>query len=675
MAPQMDSFSLRAIGSRERLEDYVADEVIQTAGGLRLHVLIACDGAGGGEAGELAARLTARTTLESLEVSDLTNVPRMMVNAVEQTNRVVYNELSGTGTSTIAMAVTDLAEGEYGRTYIASVGNSRIYLMRERELVRLNIDHTLANEYVYAGQMSRDEAQRLENAHYPTRIIGVNPEIQVDIGFYVERGNPFVNAQRAFNIGKSGMLLREGDSLLVATEGIFRTGLDSEESAITSAELLRHAMDDDAERATRNLLRYAANRQPLDNTSLALMFVPSRFRRPVVVSRLSRRQQLLLGAATTLALLLMIGSGFFFFQGFVQQQQLDGTVAAIANTRIALDFTATPTATVTATPTITPTFTPSPAPTDAFVNQVGLQFFEGGGQNPVLLNAPVTSPQITFLTIGGIGASAIEAETGRVINRATFYLEEETLVEYSNVINDPSVESIIGRTFLGTDFFVRSRDFAEGGIFFSSGPFPEADVAVQATCFSYKQIQADPEVEGDVNRLAFTCYGEGSCRYNLADGGAVEIPFYQRVLLDLNNSELIEIGEPRFEEIQRYYEIIQTLAPGSEDVTCMGETLDPDDDTILYPADVCPQRFGFEDTEGCPDEDRDGVRDSDDVCPSEPGIAELDGCAPQPTATPFSDVDNDGFNDFAEPLDCITIAEAVDDEGCPIAEVDTYGAD
>ncbi len=673
---QMDSFSLRALGGRERLEDYVADSVIQTAGGLNLHIIVACDGAGGGEAGELAARLTARTTLDSLEVSDNQNIPRLMVDAVEEANRVVYNELSGTGTSTIAMVVVDLDDGEHGRAYIASVGNSRIYLMRERELVRLNIDHTLANEYVYAGQMSRDEAERLENADYPTRIIGVNPEVQVDIGFYVERGNPFVNAKRAFNIGKSGMLLKEGDTLLVATEGLFHVDAETDTPMLTSAELLRHAMDDNAERAARNFVRYASNRQPTDNTSVSLLFVPSRFRRPVTVSRLSPRQRVILGTVATVFFVLLVGAGLFLFDTYAQQQNINNQFTAIADTRVALNFTPTFTPTATATATTTPTFTPSPAATEIGDNQVGFQAFQDNVQSPVLIGDPVDSPAISYITIGGSRASSIEAETGRVINRATFYMEEGSRIQYDNVNNTAGQESIGGRTFIETDLFARSRDFKNEGITLNSSPFPEATFLVETECFAYKQIPRNPDIEDDVNRLALMCFGgtdAGTCSYELGSDAPVEIPMNRRVLLDIDNYELVEITGPVFSEVRRYYNIVQTLAPGSDDVTCMGETLDPDGDNITFPEDACPQQFGFVATSGCPDEDGDGVRDEADECPTVAGLPELNGCAPTPQ--PTVDLDDDGFNDLEEPLGCVLPADAVDDEGCPVIGLSSYGED
>ena len=135
---QIAAFSARNIATRDRLEDYAANAQVTTGGGLNLRIITACDGAGGGEVGELAARLTARTILGFLEVSAETSIPKLLVKAIEEANRIVFGELHGAGTSTVALAAVHLDDNPpHGRLYLASVGNSRIYLLRDGQLVRV----------------------------------------------------------------------------------------------------------------------------------------------------------------------------------------------------------------------------------------------------------------------------------------------------------------------------------------------------------------------------------------------------------------------------------------------------------------------------------------------------------------------------------------------------------
>src|SRR3990170_1024908 len=105
---QIAAFSARNIATRDRLEDYAANAQVTTGGGLNLRIIMACDGAGGGEVGELAARLTARTILGFLEVSAETSIPKLLVKAIEEDNRIVFGELHGAGTSTVALAAVHL---------------------------------------------------------------------------------------------------------------------------------------------------------------------------------------------------------------------------------------------------------------------------------------------------------------------------------------------------------------------------------------------------------------------------------------------------------------------------------------------------------------------------------------------------------------------------------------
>ncbi|KXK52428.1 MAG: protein serine/threonine phosphatase [Chloroflexi bacterium OLB13] len=343
MAEKFTAFSTRDIASRDRLEDYSADAVVTTAGGLTLHVAIVADGAGGGEAGELAARLTAKTILEAIQISTETNVPRMLARSVERANAVVYSELRGAGTSTVGVLAVHVTENNpNGRLYVASVGDTRLFLVRDGKLARLNIDHTLANEYIYAGQMSAEEARLLDNADYVTRSIGVSNDVHVDIGIYAERGRPFVTSRRAFRIGQAGVALREGDTLLAASDGLFEVSKVDNKPFLREDEILRHGLDDNVERAGQSLMRYATGRSPGDNIAISMLFVDSPRRRPVRFgSGLTRAQRIGFGVTAAIVSLVII----FLFTQFLSAESrrvtIENTQTAIQDAVVRLSWTAT----------------------------------------------------------------------------------------------------------------------------------------------------------------------------------------------------------------------------------------------------------------------------------------------------------------------------------------------
>ena len=64
--------------------------------------------------------------------------------------------------------------------------------------------------------------------------------------------------------------------------------------------------------------------------------------------------------------------------------------------------------------------------------------------------------------------------------------------------------------------------------------------------------------------------------------------------------------------------------------------IDSDGDGIVDSSDDCPDTFGLEEFDGCPDTDEDGIIDSEDDCSEEPGLEEYNGCP---------DSDGDGISD------------------------------
>ncbi|MGB1017027.1 MAG: OmpA family protein, partial [Nannocystaceae bacterium] len=92
--------------------------------------------------------------------------------------------------------------------------------------------------------------------------------------------------------------------------------------------------------------------------------------------------------------------------------------------------------------------------------------------------------------------------------------------------------------------------------------------------------------------------------------------------------------------------------------------------------DACPLVAGVKALRGCPDQDRDGLKDSDDACPFEAGPASRNGCPG------LIDSDNDGFFDphqYQIPAGkedrCPGVAGVAEYNGCPVPDSDEDGID
>lgn len=134
--------------------------------------LMVADGMGGHVAGEVASRLAVNAAASSeLDPAD----------RVAAGNRAIREEvardqtLEGMGTT---MTLVQL-EPE-GRATFGHVGDSRAYLYRNEELRQLTEDHTVAAEYVAAGQISAEEAATHPQRHMLTRTLGLTRFVNVD---------------------------------------------------------------------------------------------------------------------------------------------------------------------------------------------------------------------------------------------------------------------------------------------------------------------------------------------------------------------------------------------------------------------------------------------------------------------------------------------------------------
>src|SRR4030095_3834372 len=82
------------------------------------------------------------------------------------------------------------------RVFIAHVGDSRIYMLRQAEVIQLTEDHSLVNELIRRGKVTKESLAKSPYSAYKnavTRAVGVYETVQVDtIDFDVLPGDQFL---------------------------------------------------------------------------------------------------------------------------------------------------------------------------------------------------------------------------------------------------------------------------------------------------------------------------------------------------------------------------------------------------------------------------------------------------------------------------------------------------
>ena len=157
-------------------------------------VFVVADGVGGRAAGEVASSITIDTFQEA--ASDLAEAVRAYAARPEWSTRNAVLELLDSVCQTASRRVYDEAETHArrgmtttlvaavvggGSCFLAHVGDSRAYLVRDGLIRQLTEDHSMVNELVRSGQMSRDQALRSRYRNVITRAIGLYPTVQADL--------------------------------------------------------------------------------------------------------------------------------------------------------------------------------------------------------------------------------------------------------------------------------------------------------------------------------------------------------------------------------------------------------------------------------------------------------------------------------------------------------------
>ena len=175
----MEHYELSDIGKqREQNQDAYA---VSENG--RYPVYVLCDGMGGHRAGEVASKEAASdivNTMEDLMAEDDGSLFVKISSAMSHANNHVY-----------AMSVKEPIYGGMGTTcdvcaispagaHIGHVGDSRVYIFTERGLYQVTKDHSLVEEMIDQGRLTREEALTYEQKSYITRALGTQPSVQVD---------------------------------------------------------------------------------------------------------------------------------------------------------------------------------------------------------------------------------------------------------------------------------------------------------------------------------------------------------------------------------------------------------------------------------------------------------------------------------------------------------------
>ena len=213
------------------------------------YIVALCDGMGGEASGEIASELANKSFVDYVN-SKLTSrtclnpcVHDVLIDACNDANAMAYEysmfdpSLNGMGTTIVGGVISDI-----GIVRIVNIGDSRAYTFSyiEEKISQLTTDHSLVEDLVKNGVLTKDQAKNHPQKNIITRAIGTDESVETD---YFET------------------VLLDGDILLLCSDGL--------SNSVSNDEMLEIFMNyKSLSEFCNNLLNRALNNGATDNITL-----------------------------------------------------------------------------------------------------------------------------------------------------------------------------------------------------------------------------------------------------------------------------------------------------------------------------------------------------------------------------------------------------------------------
>ncbi len=144
------------------------------------NLFVVADGMGGHKAGDTASRYTVETLKALIAESEETDALSVISEAVKSVNTLLIKK-AGESEDYQGMGTTLVIASIFGNVLrVANVGDSRLYVIDD-EITQITRDHSLVEEMVLAGQLSRSEARTHAKKNVITRAIGGEEQVEPEM--------------------------------------------------------------------------------------------------------------------------------------------------------------------------------------------------------------------------------------------------------------------------------------------------------------------------------------------------------------------------------------------------------------------------------------------------------------------------------------------------------------
>jgi protein phosphatase len=180
---------------------------------------IVADGMGGHRAGDVASDMALKNLEDrwksSKDVQTAEEAESWLRTNILEVNKILYEhsksntECEGMGTTIVAVIVNDRF------ATVANIGDSRCYILNDSGFQQMTEDHSLVNELVRTGQISKEDAENHPRKNVLLRALGTEKAVEMDT---------------------KTITFEEGDLILLCSDGLSNKVSEEEMEAILSNE-------------------------------------------------------------------------------------------------------------------------------------------------------------------------------------------------------------------------------------------------------------------------------------------------------------------------------------------------------------------------------------------------------------------------------------------------------
>lgn len=168
--------------ARDNNQDYY---YVQNEGDVKLYIL--ADGMGGYTGGEIASKLAVESVKKYIEENFEENIKKhvkieeILEQVTQYANKVVYEKAKSSKDLEEMGTTLEICLIYKNEAYFSHIGDSRVYIIKEKQIMQLTKDHSYVQKLVNDGTITKEEAKNHPKKNMLLNALGCTEVSKPDI--------------------------------------------------------------------------------------------------------------------------------------------------------------------------------------------------------------------------------------------------------------------------------------------------------------------------------------------------------------------------------------------------------------------------------------------------------------------------------------------------------------